>query len=428
MSAFSELAPAADAFQPTGLLPTLLTLSLSAVAVLTPRYATDGTTLEDFAWLYLNPAGQRMLGQPKRPAASLLTLFPGAQGTEAFAGYCRAFATGEPTKYEMSYQADGVDGYFLTAAQRHDHLLLVSFTDTNDQPRSAMEVALRESQARERIARAEVEAALTETERQRELLRSALEQAPALNAVLNGPQHHFTLFNELYQQTVAGRGKLGGAVAELFPELRKQGYLALLDQVLASGQPFGAREQAMQLRLVAGALPTTLWLDYHYQPLLDATGQATGILIFGLDVTDKVLARQQVQTLNAELQASNAALQHLTQEAQAARAEAERQRGELARLFEQAPVAITVMRGSTYTVELANPTVQRLLGRSQHQLANQNFMEVFPELANQGFEQLLDGVMSSGVPYTAASQETQYTRHGRLETVYWDYVLGHEQR
>ena len=63
------------------------------------------------------------------------------------------------------------------------------------------------------------------------------------------------------------------------------------------------------------------------------------------------------------LRTSQARLQELNQQLEVEQARVERQRGELERVFEQAPVAIAVYRGPTYVIELANPTVCRLWGR-----------------------------------------------------------------
>ena len=107
---------------------------------------------------------------------------------------------------------------------------------------------------------------------------------------------------------------------------------------------------------------------------------------------------------------------------QAARAEAERQRGELLRVFEQAPVAIAVYRGPRYVIELANPTVCRLWGRTADQLLGRGLFEALPEVAGMGFEELLDGVMATGVPYVAHDMPAVHDREGRRDTVYWTFV------
>ncbi|WP_092668997.1 hypothetical protein [Hymenobacter arizonensis] len=80
----------------------------------------------------------------------------------------------------MNYQSDGYDNYFRVAGRRVGTGLLVSFTDTADQPRTSVEVALRKSQACERAARAEAESRRGELQR-------IFEQAPAAVAVFRAP-------------------------------------------------------------------------------------------------------------------------------------------------------------------------------------------------------------------------------------------------
>ncbi|NVO85398.1 PAS domain-containing sensor histidine kinase [Hymenobacter terrestris] len=106
----------------------------------------------------------------------------------------------------------------------------------------------------------------------------------------------------------------------------------------------------------------------------------------------------------------------------AARAMAERQQGELERVFKQAPVAIAVYRGPHYIIELANPTVCRLWGRTQEEIIGKGLFEALPEVAGMGFEELLDGVMATGEPHVARAMPAVHERNGRRDTVYWDFV------
>jgi len=95
---------------------------------------------------------------------------------------------------------------------------------------------------------------------------------------------------------------------------------------------------------------------------------------------------------------------------------------ELQRVFEQAPAAIAVYRGPNHVIELANPTVDRLWGRTQEQLLGKGLFEALPEVAGLGYEELLDGVMATGEPHVAYAMEAQHDRNGHRETVYWDFV------
>lgn len=107
---------------------------------------------------------------------------------------------------------------------------------------------------------------------------------------------------------------------------------------------------------------------------------------------------------------------------QEARAEAERQRGELQRVFEQAPVAIAVYRGPTHIIEFANTSTYAIWGRPYKKGLGKPLLELLPEITGQGFDELLDQVRTTEEPYRGYSMPSQIQRNGQLETVYWDFV------
>lgn len=74
--------------------------------------------------------------------------------------------------------------------------------------------------------------------------------------------------------------------------------------------------------------------------------------------------------------------------------QAEAEREALRAFIRNAPGALCLLRGPTHIFEFANPAYMRLVGdRPQLGLAAR---EAFPELAGQGFFELLDGVYASG--------------------------------
>ncbi len=254
--------------------------------------------LIDLAYVHLNPAAQRMLALPECPAESFLTLYPNAVETGIFAFHRATFLAGETaSRYDVNYQHDGLDNYYQLASRRGGELLLVSFSDTADQPRTAVETALRESQAREMAARAEAET-------QRGELQRIFEQAPAAVAVMMGPRYVVEWANPavcaMWGRTQAQAQ--GTPVFELLPEAAGQGFEELLDGVLATGVAHVAHELPSFIDR-AGQRVTVYW-NLVYNPLREPDGRVTGITVVATDVTEQVLARQQIQQLNAELASS----------------------------------------------------------------------------------------------------------------------------
>ena len=81
-------------------------------------------------------------------------------------------------------------------------------------------------------------------------------------------------------------------------------------------------------------------------------------------------------------------------------------------------MALAVFNGPDYVVQLANPDVLRLWGRTHEQALHRPLFELLPEIVSQGFEELLRGVMAIGVPYVAHELPSLIDRDGRRETAY----------
>jgi PAS domain S-box-containing protein len=151
--------------------------------------------------------------------------------------------------------------------------------------------------------------ALDTAEAARARLADVFRQAPALMAVLQGPDHVFTLVNDAYYATVGKRELIGKPVLEALPELRNQGFADLLDQVLSTGEPFVGREVAVKLARWSGSPPEERFITFIYHPLTDPDGTVSGVLAHGMDVTEGVRARAEVERLLAESESARTALE-----------------------------------------------------------------------------------------------------------------------
>jgi signal transduction histidine kinase len=406
-------APPADVLDPTGFSSLLLNLSVSGVLLMRPRYEASGEIV-DFDGVQLNPAAQQMLRLPECPAESFLTLYPTAKRAGIFDFYREAFRSDTVARRQNLYQLDGLDGYYLLVAQRYQDLLVVSFTDTNDQPRSAVEDALRASQVRE-------QAAFAEAERQQALLHRVFEEAPAMICILQGPEHVFEFANASYRGLVGERPLLGRPFAEAFAELVGQGIMEPLQEVYRTGEPFYANEQLARIDHT-NSNPADLEYRYYnlvWQARRDLAGAVDGVLVFAYDVTPQVRARQQVEQLNVELEAR---VEARTREAEAARAEAERQRTYLESVFHHAPAAIAVYGGPNLVFELVNPVYQALLpGRPLRGLP---VRDAFPEVAELSVFDTLRQVYETGTTHYEQDQLILVSGpDGTLENRYFNFTL-----
>ena len=149
--------------------------------------------------------------------------------------------------------------------------------------------------------------ALAEAKAERQQLYEVLLQVPAAITVLEGPDHVFTVVNPRYAVLTGNRKLLGKRIRDAMPELEPQGYFEVLDSVYATGQPFRAREALVQIDRDHDGVPEDVYLDFVYQPLKRAREETFGIMVHAVDVTDKVLAREQIAAARAEADNANRA-------------------------------------------------------------------------------------------------------------------------
>jgi signal transduction histidine kinase len=233
----------------------------------------------------------------------------------------------------------------------------------------------------------DLQAALNQIEQHRQqlleqqgLLERIVGQVPASIATLAGREHRYSYFNTNYQVLSGGRTKLGLRVAEVIPEVIEQGFIRLLDEVYTSGKPYIGTETPLKLYEPTTGKAEQRYIDFIYQPLFSKEGQIQGILAFIVDVTEKVEARQRIETLQKEL--LDAAQRQLEE------------REILYQVFEQTPAAICIQRGPAHHYFYVNPAYQALF--PDREFVGRSVAEALPETVPQGFVSLLDGVYETG--------------------------------
>ncbi|HEX6107731.1 MAG TPA: PAS domain-containing protein, partial [Gemmatimonadales bacterium] len=197
---------------------------------------------------------------------------------------------------------------------------------------------------------------------ERGLLTSVFELAPSFMAVLRGPEHVIELVNPAYERLVGRRRILGRPVRVALPEVERQGFLELLDQVYATGEPYVGNEVLIHLRLAPGAQPEPRYLNFVYQPMRGPAGEVTGILATGVDVTVVVEARQVIERALAEVE-------RIARERDA-------EGRQLRTVLEQAPLAIAII-GPVGEIRFANPMFERLWGRPVEATSAESYSEAY---------------------------------------------------
>lgn len=227
-------------------------------------------------------------------------------------------------------------------------------------------------------------------------VRNLFMQAPALIAVLRGPQHIYELANAMYMQLIGNRDIVGKPLRETLPELEGLGFVKLLDEVYKSGEPFIGYELPAVIRRTNGKLEEGFF-NFIYQASYNSEGEINGILVHGVEVTEQIIARKRL----------------------------EESEGYLQDIFYQAPAAIAVLEGASHKYVLANSLYQKMISRTEEQLLGKTVEEVFPELEASGVFQIFDDVYNTGEPFVAPEFEAMIDRFndGEPNTGYYNFTL-----
>ena len=197
-----------------------------------------------------------------------------------------------------------------------------------------------------------------------------------------GPQS-LCFYNDAYSVTLgperhpAALGQLGRLVwAEIWDAIGPQ-----IVQVMAGGEATWFENQMLQLTRF-GRVDDTYW-TYSYSPIDDdaAENGVGGVIVLVTETTEQVMA------------------------AKAASAETDR----LAALFEQAPSFMAVMRGPTHIFDITNAAYLQLIGHRD--VIGKPVREALPDIAGQGFFELLDEVYSSGKAFVGTALPALIQRH-----------------
>ena len=214
--------------------------------------------------------------------------------------------------------------------------------------------------------------------------RNLLLQVPMPTALLTGPEHTFELANSLYREMVGNRDVVGKTYAQAFPELVGTALPSILDRVYQSGEPFVSPESLVRLDRKGDGTLQDCFFRFSLHPLRDAEDHVYGMIAAAVDISEQVKTRLALETALSDRE-------RLLREMEAGR---ERLRS----LFENAPAFVCILRGPDHVFQLVNSLFQLLVGKDRP-LVGLAARDGMPEMVDQGFIGLLDGVYRTGEPF-----------------------------
>ncbi len=215
-----------------------------------------------------------------------------------------------------------------------------------------------------------------------------LVQSPVPIVMLWGPEG-VMIYNDAYSVFAGERhpSLLGMNVRAAWPEVAD-----FNDNVMRVGLSGGTLSYTDQeLTLNRRGEPAQAWMNLDYSPVLDESGEPAGVIAIVIETTERVLAERR------------------------AASEQERQR----HMLQQMPGFVALLSGPDFVYDYVNDAYVKISERTD--FIGRRFRDVFPDIAGQGFFELLDRVYQSGKGVVSRNMELRL--HGSAEAQYIDFVF-----
>lgn len=166
----------------------------------------------------------------------------------------------------------------------------------------------------------------------------------------------------------------------------------LANEVMVNGTSTWAEDQLLNIN--RRGYTEESYFTFSYSPLYDESEAIGGVFCVCTETTAKVLAARKVEESEQNLR----------------------------NMILQAPVAMCILRGASFAVEIANSRMYELWGRGPAQLINKPIFTGLPEAAHKGLEELLLHVYQTGETFYGTEIPVTVPRNGKPETVYMNFV------
>jgi PAS domain S-box-containing protein len=177
----------------------------------------------------------------------------------------------------------------ITAKVQARHLLEKSLEEQQALTEEFAAVNEELSTTIEEVSAANDELAISENR-----FRSLIRQAPAAICVIRAHDLMIQEVNNLYLELV-GKERIqleNFTIWEGVPEAAAV-YAPIMQQVIDTGIPFLANEHELYLK--RDGKDTSVFVDFVYEPMLNTQGRVESVMVLGIDVSDKVWARRNIE-------------------------------------------------------------------------------------------------------------------------------------
>jgi signal transduction histidine kinase len=209
-------------------------------------------------------------------------------------------------------------------------------------------------------------------------------------------------YNDAYRPSLGQNGKhpsiLGQPAKNAWSEIWDV-IKPLIDEVMA-GRESAWRENQLIPISRNGKMEDVYW-TFSYSPVFDESGERAGVLVTCIETTEQVNRIQELKKNRKMLLESESRFRSVVT---------------------NAPIAVAVLTGPLYIIQIANSFVLDYWGRTLDQVLNKPLFEALPEIVGQGLEELLNAVLETGKKFVAQELPVRLLRNGQMEDTFVNFI------
>jgi PAS domain S-box-containing protein len=203
-------------------------------------------------------------------------------------------------------------------------------------------------------------------------------------------------YNDAYRPSLGNDGKhpdiLGGRGKDFWPEIWKD-IKPIIDKALNKGE--ASFFEDMLLPIYRNGKMEDVYWTFSYSAVNDESGKPAGVFVTCSETTEKVNTFQHLNESNARYLSN----------------------------IQQAPIAMCILRGKDFIVEVANELMLEIWNKEAHEVLNKPHFEGVSEAKDQGIEPILENVYATGEKFSTNERPIDLLRNGKIETTYIDFVI-----